>query len=279
MRNLSAKAAQLPSDVLLYIFQMAQGHELYQYSDSRESPFDNMGRFSCPYQWLRLTHVCHRWRSIALSSPSLWTTIHLTGKDGCWRIGVSKTHRHLLHPELLQRVGPNAPLSIYATHTEDTETSGFIECLPLLHRTRHLCLARFTDYPASTPSAPLLQTLAIRLQSRSGSWSYSATGSPLPCLFGGSAPSVRSLAVFGASRLSNTTFGNLRNLFLETYLKGDFDSLVSFLAANPKLEEIIFRSIEFGAFKGQAVTHIGGRAHLPKLVRLAFDKCSGAAAL
>lgn len=33
------------------------------------------------YGWLRLTHVCHRWREVALNTPALWTNIKVTSPE------------------------------------------------------------------------------------------------------------------------------------------------------------------------------------------------------
>jgi len=47
------------------------------------------------YEWLKLTHVFHSWREIALFTPSLWSDIRITRRDykwpaGCYK-GLSKT--------------------------------------------------------------------------------------------------------------------------------------------------------------------------------------------
>lgn len=53
---------RLPPEVLSEIFIH------HRYVDSELN-------WSRRYQWIKITHVCHYWRSIALSSPRLWTTI------------------------------------------------------------------------------------------------------------------------------------------------------------------------------------------------------------
>ena len=274
-RNLYCKAVQLPSDVLLEVFKMAQTHIPWRFP--HQKPFETF-YYSCPYRWLRLTHVCQRWRAIALSAPSLWTTICADSNNTCSLIG--KSHKHLLHPELLRRVGEDAPLNILTTVTnsKSPETSGFHSCLPYLSRTRYLDLSCYPAQLPPTPLAPQLQTLTLRLYSRD--LYYPPTGSPMPSLFEGTAPSVHSLAIQGANQLSGTRFGNLKNFYLSTYPNGDFTSLVRFLAENPKLEEIVLYNMQLpqpcDLNKYREMQHY---VCLPRLRRLAFDKCSGAAML
>ncbi|THH30041.1 hypothetical protein EUX98_g4148 [Antrodiella citrinella] len=34
-----------------------------------------------PLAWIRISHVCQHWRSVALSTPQLWTDFHVVGQD------------------------------------------------------------------------------------------------------------------------------------------------------------------------------------------------------
>ncbi|KAK7691293.1 hypothetical protein QCA50_004687 [Cerrena zonata] len=60
------------------------------------------------YIWIRVTHVYHYWRVIALSDPQLWNTIGLYAID--------------LMDELLKRAG-NTPLDLTITNLEPNSTA------------------------------------------------------------------------------------------------------------------------------------------------------------
>ncbi|KAI0704164.1 hypothetical protein C8Q76DRAFT_221452 [Earliella scabrosa] len=61
-----------------------------------------------PLRWIRVTHVCHTWRTIALATPALWANIHYTQPD--------------VFRELLAR-SKHAPLSI-AVNVDVSSVSG-----------------------------------------------------------------------------------------------------------------------------------------------------------
>ncbi|KAK0221295.1 hypothetical protein IW262DRAFT_1372766 [Armillaria fumosa] len=60
-KSLLAPIRWLPRETLLQIFALASSH--------KTTPFD------APWS---LGHVCHTWRSLTRSSPSLWTNLHIT---------------------------------------------------------------------------------------------------------------------------------------------------------------------------------------------------------
>ncbi|KAL4242685.1 hypothetical protein ABKN59_011636 [Abortiporus biennis] len=70
LHNLSVPIARLPSELLLDIFQ--------EYADLSRSDI-----FTPKNQWIRITHVCSFWRTIALDYPLLWNHILLTGNSEC----------------------------------------------------------------------------------------------------------------------------------------------------------------------------------------------------
>ena len=61
-----------------------------------------------PLRWIRVTHVCHTWRTVALATPALWANIHYTQPD--------------VFRELLAR-SKHAPLSI-AVNVDVSSVSG-----------------------------------------------------------------------------------------------------------------------------------------------------------
>ncbi|KAI0782810.1 hypothetical protein C8Q75DRAFT_786213 [Abortiporus biennis] len=58
--------ARLPPELLSEIFQCYVTTTLVDWR-----PYQ-------PYRWIRLTHVCHHWRNVALRSPRLWADIAMT---------------------------------------------------------------------------------------------------------------------------------------------------------------------------------------------------------
>ena len=64
-RNALAPISRLPPETLAEIFSLL--------------PFSAKFYEDVPYlEWIRVTHVCHRWREIALTFPYLWNHIHFT---------------------------------------------------------------------------------------------------------------------------------------------------------------------------------------------------------
>ncbi|TFK59419.1 hypothetical protein BDN72DRAFT_780782, partial [Pluteus cervinus] len=61
-RNALAHANQLPAELLVTIFKFYQ-RELVSRMRPEIVP------------WIYITHVCHRWRSLAFDSKALWTNI------------------------------------------------------------------------------------------------------------------------------------------------------------------------------------------------------------
>jgi len=64
-RNALAPISRLPPETLAEIFSLLSPSA----DDSEDVPY---------LEWIRVTHVCHRWREIALSSPYLWNYISFT---------------------------------------------------------------------------------------------------------------------------------------------------------------------------------------------------------
>ncbi len=68
--NLTSVAYKLPSEILLFIF------DLVQHDTAREAGHATVELSASPNSSLvSLTHVCHRWRAVALGCPALWTGV------------------------------------------------------------------------------------------------------------------------------------------------------------------------------------------------------------
>lgn len=82
--NNGALISKLPDSVLLMVF--AQYIEAWK-EDIIDTHFikENAHDFTSGrpyYGWIRLAHVCRRWRDIALRTPSLWTHLKVTSAEG-----------------------------------------------------------------------------------------------------------------------------------------------------------------------------------------------------
>src|SRR5271155_4400079 len=55
---------RLPEDILREIFQLGLPTDRNAYPSKKTAP-------------LIFTHICRRWRRVAISTPSLWSTIHI----------------------------------------------------------------------------------------------------------------------------------------------------------------------------------------------------------
>jgi len=87
-QNLLAPVSRLPPELVLCVFKYLKDAVTLE---SKNYEAIKVKR----YEWLKLTHVFHSWREIALCTPSLWSDIRITRRDykwpaGCYN-GLSKT--------------------------------------------------------------------------------------------------------------------------------------------------------------------------------------------
>ena len=69
-RNALAPVSSLPTEIIGAIFLFAR----VTVSASSATP----GKKTDPLAWLRVTHVCHQWREIALNQPLFWSHVDFT---------------------------------------------------------------------------------------------------------------------------------------------------------------------------------------------------------
>ncbi|KAI0781998.1 hypothetical protein C8Q75DRAFT_737812 [Abortiporus biennis] len=69
-RNQFIPIAQLPSELLLDIFE-------YYISSANERYLDSISIQVSPYNWIRITHICHHWRQTVLQCAKMWIRIVL----------------------------------------------------------------------------------------------------------------------------------------------------------------------------------------------------------
>lgn len=76
-RNMHSAVMRLPPEILHKIFQHLQG--LYRAESAKDG-----NRTS---KWCQVLYVCQHWRSLAIDSSSLWTTIYIPSKPSRWLSG------------------------------------------------------------------------------------------------------------------------------------------------------------------------------------------------
>ncbi|KAI0320584.1 hypothetical protein OF83DRAFT_1104200 [Amylostereum chailletii] len=80
-RNSFTPVSSLPPEILLEIFDILR--DVWPYSIDVITDQDNDGS-SDGLGWIRVTHVCHSWRQIALNCATLWRHVHYTKLTRPW---------------------------------------------------------------------------------------------------------------------------------------------------------------------------------------------------
>ncbi|CCM04718.1 uncharacterized protein FIBRA_06906 [Fibroporia radiculosa] len=220
-RNSLRPIHRIASDILLLIFLEIQ--------DDDDSPLHST--FGCN-NWVRLAHVCHRWRSIAFACPLLWTRISTR------------------YPEAVLACLSNsadAPLSLFVSVGVSTETMAYVigATMPHAGRIRHLYL------PSTFENTDLRQTLAPILQSPMPTLetlhvykvAMDSDCFPLPRLFAGQATQLTTLKLcYTFPESDSVSFANVRRLLIRGKKRKpitiELPRLFEILEACPNLEEL-----------------------------------------
>ncbi|KAJ6518203.1 hypothetical protein C8R47DRAFT_1189548 [Mycena vitilis] len=147
----------LPSEIVSEIFLQISD------SDPSDSPFDSADTsLSRPTSPLFLGHICGRWRDIALSTPSLWTTISLT-------TDIRNTNSRLQLLDIWLARSRQCPLFVTITdnnksHNRASLVRRFIEAIVPHHKRLEVLRLKVGVYelPKFRTELPLLRILHIR---------------------------------------------------------------------------------------------------------------------
>lgn len=257
--NLSRPVNRLPAEVLLQIFDNVTVPSSSRNDTTHQSlVWPALFDFREPKRVVPLTHVCRRWRQIALASPMLWTTV-----DERSNIDIAATH--LARSEsaplkiLVRSFTKPVARTIYSTSASRIRR--------LYHRSNYGTIVNsFLGFPANE-----LEAIALEVTTSMGTLSsYVAE----PLLFEGKAPRLKVLVLnkipwLPANRLENLTHLSINeNAFsLSGWLK--------FLSGAPKLQEIILRSLRVTP---REEPDDSNRVALNNLRRLAIGNMDGSAA-
>ncbi|TCD68098.1 hypothetical protein EIP91_011551 [Steccherinum ochraceum] len=192
--NTLIPVARLPPEILSHIFALyaAITQDYWTYSRRKVSQYD----------WIAITHVCHRWREDALGNPNLWSNIQTSfssvkwvdeylarSKQSALDVVISNTEKPGRWPLMMQKIAREASrlktLLIYLNHRlfPSALTDSFPPSTPLLHSLTLRGAVNHTSrsgvnhplpVPLTTWSMPSLQRLDI------ASLSVDWTGLTLP---------------------------------------------------------------------------------------------------
>ncbi|KAI8971147.1 hypothetical protein BD414DRAFT_531780 [Trametes punicea] len=224
--------SKLPPEILIRIFSMVP--------DTLPSSGTWGSSARRTYDLVPLTHVCRRWRAIALHASSLWTTICET------------TYTHNASKAFWARAR-QSPLTIYVDRPYPTEaltallaTDGEAIAELNLHGLEDLSPTRIVSELLAFP-APCLERVVVHSQSMRGDPIDSAVDSNhLVQLWRGVAPELKSIEFHDVPFLPANEFGKLRYLTLSydncsvDWTLGD---LLHFISNTPALEGIHLRGL------------------------------------
>lgn len=238
-----------PSDILRYIFEWVV----------------EMDKLAWQTTAARLSHVCRRWRSIALESPYLWKRIQIGACCKPDQVRALWTHA----TERMKNTA--AQVTIVNIIGNASESKVFEQCrFDLLPHLKRLELqlesvnaaACFVNAKLSIPTGPIDRLRIIRSYNDSKIPQFPVDVTSIVALF----PTARALTMFNFSPASfnvNTVAPNIVELEV-----GDISnlSLRSLLQAFPSVETVQFASVKF-------VEEDSGDIPWPGLQSLAVSEC------
>jgi len=245
---------RLSQQILSRIFKFGQWEDLVE---QEQGSYDETSTVASqiPAFELLISHVCRLWRNIALGTPSLWTTISVT-ITACLPY-----ERVATYLERSKSLPLNICVAEGAQRSVSDEADNFGALLTLLvpHLSRWASIqvtVRRYDYiytflkavsGPSVPPATRLEELKLVCNSKSGSLSVAKDFKFFDhfILFGGSAPVLRTLVLFGVyidwSQGWLQSAANLQTLHLarhESDLRPSSKAFSAILLGAPKLQTL-----------------------------------------
>ncbi|KAG2157837.1 uncharacterized protein EDB93DRAFT_819107 [Suillus bovinus] len=251
-KNGQIPISRLPDEILLMIFKHFEEERRLNGYDS-DDDFESDAVDDAP-ACLVVTHVCRRWRKVALECPTLWRFISSTS---------------LYWLDVMLERSQQAPLVVTYT-TFAISLKGCLEKI-LLHlphikylelRALSYHVGRVMDLLSSQP-APMLETFKFSVYGQ-----LPSTVSISDTIFQGQAPSLRYLEVdYCNPRWSSSIFSGLRTLYVA---KTSLPDLLSALQCTDTLEQLTLR-YDF-LQTGQSILIDG--VPLPRLKKIVLDGTS-----
>lgn len=256
---------RLPPEILSMVFEEDSVNHWLDYRHKRLLLGPTA---SIPHAWVRILHVCRRWRSIAFSTPRLWTRIIPTSLDF---VECAIAHSGSL------------PLDIDCLCPDDvdmSDTAMQLGILKELHRVRSIGLlvtAEMLDLLQSTrvpmDALPFLATLIVYFSlDESATTLHPFSGAALPklltlCVQYGSFPSIQSL-----SRPTLTC------LFILDPIPFSFAQMLDLFASLPSLRDVRLRNVVSTSFledlPDDTLPQVSRTISLPHLCQLGLYESS-----
>ncbi|TFK67452.1 hypothetical protein BDN72DRAFT_95521 [Pluteus cervinus] len=237
-RNTLTPISPIPNEIISSIFLLCRGRDHFDKIDTRAL---------LPLSW-----VCHRWRTIVLSTASLWAYIGYTGKENLrWA------------EECLTR-SKQAPLEINLVARNPLTTAIGVTALCQIHRVRKLALYSSGQSAWNTlrgflaRPAPILETLTL---------GYADIATPM---LSGVSPMLHTVVLQEcriSSWNSNTlSLGHLRHLSLERC--GDIPVITFIQSLPPSLPHLETLKLYTTLVASPAPTPVISPVHFPNLKSL-----------
>lgn len=241
--NTFSVAGRLPAEVLIHIFKYCTLETCPRLDQVKRTPpvlCRCSGQICVGHPWLKVTHVCNHWRSVALNDPSLWTCIKDVYSGSCLTTMASRSM--------------SMPLSISATSYESQDLG-----IPSITNALANVLSNHWDQVCDLDlTLSLTSTLVHQLRKPSETMSslrlafykrcrLDLKQAPLGPLLGGTAPSIRHFRLQGRGcsvplRDLHGMFPNIERLelFNITPYLSTADDFALVLSTMPRLECIVF---------------------------------------
>ncbi|KAI0671086.1 hypothetical protein C8Q78DRAFT_973809 [Trametes maxima] len=231
--NARSAPERLPPEILSHIFSMVPGPLPLAGTTSSVPPVNRT------YDLLPLTHVCRRWRDIALSTASLWST-------------VCETHSAHAASYVIRTRAGRTPLTLYVDRpSPSTALTGLLASDGgavtdlRLHGLQEVPANRLASELLSFP-APHLAHAVVRCRPGSGVLDPERPAGPVVELWGGLAPKLRNLEFHDVPFLPANSFGQLVDFRLsyDTCPAGwTLDDLLGLLGRSPSLRVVQLRGL------------------------------------
>ncbi|KAI0823179.1 hypothetical protein BC628DRAFT_1325374 [Trametes gibbosa] len=259
--NTTCAVDKLPPEILAHIFSFVPGAlpPLYASSSARWT-----------YDLLPLTHVCRRWRTIALDTSSLWSTLCETSST-CTATRVFRTRAR------------NAPLAVYVNSLQ--ASTALVDILAHdASNVTELCLFGLLGAPAARLASELLAFPAPRLERatvrcRAGYGGSADVVDPVVELWSGIAPCLKTLELHDLPFLPSNRLQSLTTLTLSwraVPIKYAFADLVELLGRAPALERVSLQGLPSDLhLRAPSKTATSLPIALPSLRRLEVGNCRG----
>ncbi|KAH9941481.1 hypothetical protein B0H21DRAFT_546047 [Amylocystis lapponica] len=241
--NSHSAVNELPNELLGLVFAHVPSTSFPRHSDGlfTRDHYDPVWTFAFAQvcELIPVTHVCRRWREVALGQSTLWNSI-----DAATSRGTGDAQGVLL------KRSKSAPLNVYVRDVEGRALQALFRSDG--HRIRELGVCDIVDQPKVFSYLDFPAPQLERLMVRATEWAGLEVTPSTPILFQGDAPRLRSLTLGSGclSWLPGNHFGNLVHLCISLCRSATWrpSALLELLGRCPQLEEFILSEFDSDVF-------------------------------